>query len=73
MIFESPELINIEAEEKLNWVLTRFIVFELEKSMTTMPKSEVDKIDRLIKFHENLQNYEICRKLVTYKENIHNV
>jgi hypothetical protein len=74
MIFESPDLINkIRIDEEFNWILTRFIVFELERSQTTIPKTEIERIDRLIVFHENLENYEICKKLLTYKTKIENV
>ena len=73
MIFESPELINAKAKENFNWVLTRFIMFEIEKSQNTIPKSDLEKIDELIIFHEKLENYEICRKLTTYKERIQHV
>jgi hypothetical protein len=73
MIFESPELLNVEIKEKLNWVFTRFILFEVERMQTTLPKTEIGKIDRLIAFHEELENYEICHKLLIYKQRIKNV
>ena len=55
-------------EERFYWIYTRIIVYELERGTVTIPKSEIGKIDRLITFHENLENFEICRKLLTYKE-----
>ena len=61
------------ADENFNWVLTIFIFFELERETTTFPKTEIDRIDRLIQFHEGLENYEICCKLLTYKEKIKHV
>lgn len=68
MLFESKNAFNPKAEEDFNWVLTRFAIFELENSLHTLPNDEIYKIEKLIKFHETLENFEICRKLLTYKE-----
>ncbi len=68
MLFESKNAINPNAEEDFKWVLTRFVIFELENSLHTLPNDEIYKIENLITFHERLENFEICRKLLTYKE-----
>ena len=68
MLSQSKRGVGLKAEDDFNWVLSRFAIFELENSLTTLPKDELYKIDNLIKFHENLDNFEICRKLLTYKQ-----
>lgn len=73
-MFSFPEPLSKKiADENFNWVLTRFIVFELERNSTTLPKTELERVKNLIEFHEKLENYEICRKLLTYKEKMENV
>lgn len=73
-MFKFPDLEDKKIiDEKFNWVLTRFIFFELERDEVSFPKTEAWRVDALIEFHEGLENYEICRKLLTYKEKIENV
>jgi len=73
-MFKFPEFLDKKsADENFNWILTRFIIFELERGKASIPKSELERIGKLILFHENLDNYEICRKLLTYKENMQDV
>lgn len=67
MLFESQQLVNPNADEDFKWVLTRFILFELENSLNSLPHEELYKVDALIKYHEKLDNFEICRKLLNYK------
>jgi hypothetical protein len=57
------------------WMVTRFVFFELEQYETPTVSKEHgdDLIERLIKFHEEQENYEICRKLMNYKQKMKHV
>lgn len=62
-------------DEDFYWKVTRFVYFELEHfERPTMIKSHnYGLIERLIKFHEGQENYEICDKILKYKQKISNV
>jgi hypothetical protein len=61
---------NALKTEDFYWMVTRFIFFELEYFTTPSIKQEHgnDLMLRLIKFHENLENFEICQKILIYKQ-----
>lgn len=67
MLSKAKNDVSCRQEEEFNWVMTRFVIFELENSLFSLPKDEIYKLDKLIKFHENLENYEICRKILNYR------
>lgn len=48
-------------------IFTRLILFELVEGIHTLPKEDLYKIDMVIKYHENEENYEICEKIMKYK------
>jgi hypothetical protein len=56
--------------EEFYWMVTRFVVFELDHYSTPTLKIEHGEnlIERLIKFHEDQENFEICQKILNYKQ-----
>jgi len=65
MLSEAKNIVTLNVD--FNWVLTRFILFEIERGNFTFPIEEIYKLDKLIIFHEKLENYEICSKIIQYK------
>ncbi len=56
--------------EEFYWMVTRFIIFELEQFPIPTLKKEhgSELVERLIKFHEAHENYELCQQILNYKE-----
>lgn len=70
MIVEKPQMI-----EKFYVMATNFIDFELKNfenvSLTLAMSRGI--IDRLLEYHEREENYEICRKILNYKNKMQDV
>jgi hypothetical protein len=66
---------NETVMDEFYWMVTRFLVFELEHFNTpTLTKEHGQSlIERLINFHERLENYEICDKIIRYKAKMKDV
>lgn len=62
-------------DEDFYWKVTRFVYFELEycERPTIIKSHNFGLIEKLIKFHEGQENYEICNKIMKYKERINHV
>jgi len=72
MVVEATEL---ELKENFNWMATRFLIFELEnfENVTLTHAVSNGLVDRLLQFHEGLENYEICQKIILYKSKMKDV
>jgi len=66
---------SVALQENFNWVATRFMVFELEnfEKVTLTHAMSNGLVDRLLSFHERLENYEICHKIILYKNKMKDV
>jgi hypothetical protein len=57
------------------WMVTDFMMYELDnfEKMTLSFENGKGIVERLIKFHEKLENFEICKKILLYKSQMPNV